>query len=150
MPMKRAAGASSFQGGYVAKDLFTYSIRFQNLLSGGGTAQGQFAIDTQCDFMWQKATFWLFNSTDNEVDIGFGDILFTITESGTGRKITNIPTPLVSVFGSANYPFVLPTAKLFRARSSITMTLTNNSTNIDYSNVYCNFIGTQLFLARAK
>lgn len=136
------------QDRYAAKDYFTYGIRLQTL-NAGGQQPGQFTVDAGWDFLWSKATMFAVDDGDAAADGGNNtpapDLTIIITDTGSGRNLSNIPIPVTSIFGTGQLPFILPTQKLFQARATVAVTVINNGV-INYDDVYLNFIGTQLFL----
>lgn len=136
-------------GRYGARDFFTYTIRVQNL-APLGTTPGQFTIDANCDFLWEKATFFPQDNTPTDYTADSApvpNLTVVITDTSTGRNLMNVPVPAASLFGSGQLPFILPMPKLFKARATVQLLAANNSSAITWGNVYFNFIGTQLFLA---
>ncbi len=67
-----------------------------------------------------------------------------ITDSGSGRNLFETPLPISAVFGTGELPFILPTPKLFAARSTINITVANFSAATEY-NLRFSFIGYKVF-----
>lgn len=67
-----------------------------------------------------------------------------ITDTATGRPISNSPIPLADMFGCGELPFILPMSKIFAARSSQNIQLTNFSAATTYL-IYLNFIGREIW-----
>lgn len=71
-------------------------------------------------------------------------ITLQLTDTGSGRSLFSAPVPLANIAGTGQFPFILPIIRIFKARSNITVTLTNYSAATAY-NVHVSLIGTKLF-----
>lgn len=131
---------------YAAKDYFSYGVRVQNLPSLG-TLPGNFTVDSDSDFLWQKATIFVNTATAllTYSTAELANLTIKITDTSSGRALSNIPLPVTSLFGTGELPFILPTSKLFQARGSVQVELINLNAVV-FLNVYLSFIGTKLFL----
>lgn len=64
-----------------------------------------------------------------------GGSLVLVTDGGTNRGLANTQVPANCLFGSAQRPFVWPLRKLFRANTSINLSLTDTTAGaqvVDY------------------
>ncbi len=129
---------------YGAKDYFTYGIRIQ-ALAASAQQPGSFTVDAGWDFLWSKATYYAINNAGGVV-VTNPNLSIIITDTGTGRAMSNIPIAVPGIFGTGDLPFILPTQKLFQARATVSVQLINNDAAITFSNIYLQFVGTQLFL----
>jgi len=130
----------------IAEDFFTYTTRFEDLLSGA-TGNQFIQIEADSDFLIQKlavATFENGNAlTTFSQPIPLCTIL--IVDTGSGRQIMNEPIPVDSLFGNGKLPYILPTPKLFVKNSRINVTLFNFSSGTDYDDIWVSFEGKKIF-----
>ena len=120
------AGGFEFEGkGYVAKDFYVYEEDFGSL-AAAASLTGAIVIQTDSDFILQKLTAM---ARDGATTFVPPDIQMTVlvTDTGSGRQLVDGAVPLGNLFGSARFPFIMPTPRLFVARSTIEITLTNIS-----------------------
>lgn len=69
-----------------------------------------------------------------------GGSMVQLTDGGTQRFLSSAQVPANTLFGSAQRPFIWPMRKVFRANTSITLTVTDTSAGaqvVDY--VFCGF-----------
>ena len=71
-------------------------------------------------------------------------VTMQVTDSGSGRNLFESPVAVPSLFGTGELPFILPTPKLFSARSTITIAVANFDTAATY-NLRFSFIGYKAF-----
>lgn len=128
-----------------AEDLFTYEIDF-TALAAGGTSVQNIQVQADSDFKWIKATVQadiaLAAQTDSTRILPLVTVL--IVDSGSGRQLSSNPVPLGNMFGSAEFPFILPIPRIFKARTNISLTFANYSAATTY-NIRCSLIGTKIF-----
>lgn len=113
-------GAFEIEGKlYIAKDFYVYEVDFL-AIAEGGSATGLIAIQADSDFIWQKACALNENNTIG-LPVAFPGIDATVQviDTGSGRNLFEGPVPLVDVFGTGELPFILPTPRLFVARSTL-------------------------------
>lgn len=143
MAPKAPVRAPSLADKYVAKDFFTYGIAITSSLAPAAQAPANFTLNADSDFLWQKASI-------ASVTGGFLDQLpnltILITDTATGRQLSNVALPVANSFGSGQLPFILPQPKVFQARSSVQVTVVNIDGATTYTSIYLSFIGTKLFL----
>lgn len=142
------ANAPARQSKYMAKDFFTYTIPFVAALAPSGQTSGNFTLDADSDFLWQKFAAYAQVASDgttvsNEILPG---VTIIITDTASGRNLMNNPVPLASLSGSGRLPFILPTPKVFQARGTVQVQLSNITDGVTYSQIYLAFEGTKLFL----
>jgi hypothetical protein len=128
-----------------AKDYFTYNANFLSL-AGGTSATQNILIEASSDFVWYKAEYFadiaLAIQTDSTRVIPLCTVL--IVDSGSGRQIMDIATPIPSIFGDGKYPYILPQPKRYVARTNIAITVANFTAATTY-NIRLSFSGTKLF-----
>lgn len=128
------------------EDFFVYAVDFPNLASGGSD-EGNIQIQADSDFVWKLGAYFARNLTagaDPTLDTyPVPPITVQIVDSGSGRNLFNQAIPINQTFGTASLPFVLPTTRIFRARSNIQFSVSNDGSD-DYS-IVLSLIGSKLF-----
>lgn len=129
----------------VIKDFYVYEEDFFTLVAGASKT-GSVNVQADSDFVLQKLTY--------SADINGGAVtdssrvipLVTvqITDTGSGRNVMETAVPVTNVFGSGEIPFILPQPKLFLARSTISISVANYSSNTTY-NLRLSLIGHKIF-----
>jgi len=131
----------------IYKDFFVYQENFDNL-TNGTSQQGNINIQANSDFVLQKLTMF--------ADISGGSQTYSsrviplvnvqITDTGSGNQLFESSIPAFNLFGTGELPFILPTPKLFSARSTIAIAVSNFSSSTDY-NIKFSLIGHKLYRA---
>ncbi|MES9859177.1 MAG: hypothetical protein ABW166_21705 [Sedimenticola sp.] len=129
----------------VIKDFYVYQEDFLALASGG-SATGSINIQADSDFVVQKLNYFADIAVAAQTDSSRIIPLVTvqITDSGSGRNLMEAPLPIPSMFGTGELPFILPQPKLFLARSTITLSVTNFSASTTY-NLRLSLLGYKVF-----
>ena len=115
-------------------------------LAAAASATGSVTIQADSDFMLQKLTYFADIAAAAQTDSTRVIPLITvqITDSGSGRNIFETAIPVPSIYGTGELPFILPTPKLFSARSTINVTVANFDAASAY-NLRLSFIGYKVF-----
>lgn len=133
------------QSGIIATDFFVYNTEFSNVLAG--TSQtNTINIQSDSDFEVQKLTALILNVNSapySSLDVD--NIRVLIVDTGTGRQLSDVAVPIDSMFGTGQLPFILPNTKLFKARSVISVQVTNSMSGYNYSTIMLSFIGRKVF-----
>ena len=139
------AGPVNKQPSRTINDFFVYEEDFSSLASGA-TSTGTINIQADSDFVLQKFTYFADLAAAAQTDSGRVIPLATvlITDSGSGRNLMESALPISNIFGTGDLPFILPQPKLFLARTTITVVLTNFSASSTY-NIRLSFIGYKVF-----
>ncbi len=129
----------------VKKDFYIYEEDFSSV-ANGATATGNINIQADSDFVMQKLTYFADISAAVQTDSSRVIPLMTvqIKDTGSGRDLLETAAPVSNLFGTGELPFILPTPKLFLARSTIAITVTNFSASTTY-NLRLSFIGYKVF-----
>lgn len=132
---------------YVARDFYIYEEDFAEAdLQAGSTLNGSIEIQADSDFIWQKSAFFadlaLAAQTANTRVIPL--VTVQLIDTGSGRNLFELAVPIPSVFGIGELPFVLPIPRLFFARSTIQVQVSNFSTATDYG-LRLSFIGYKAY-----
>lgn len=129
----------------VIKDFYVYQEDFASL-ANGASATGNINIQADSDFVVQKLTYFADIAAAVQTDatrvIPLVNVL--ITDTGSGRNMMESALPISNIFGTGEIPFILPTPKLFLARSTITIQLSNFSAATTY-NLRLSFAGYKIF-----
>lgn len=127
------------------RDFFIYgtqSITIAALAAGAATIQ----VEADAAFEVQKLAFFadiaLAAQTDSTRVLPL--ITVQIVDQGSGRQMFNVPMPIPAMMGDGNFPFILPTSKIFSANSAIGLTFLNFSAATTY-NLRVALIGSKIF-----
>ncbi len=127
------------------EDLFVYEQDFSSL-AANGSATANVAVQADSDFKLMKMTYMADIAggavTDDARIIPL--VTVQITDTGSGRALFSTPIPIPNIFGTGEIPFILPVARIFKARSNITVAVANYSAGTTY-NLRLSLIGTKVF-----
>lgn len=133
------------------KDFFVYTPGVFNNIALGLSVSNTIFIQADSDFEWQKATFLAVNvnaqTTANTRVIPNMSVL--ITDTGSGRQLMNAAVPISTIFGEADNPFILPEPKIFTAKSTIQVQVTNFDAAAATVQLFLAFIGRKILVTRA-
>jgi hypothetical protein len=106
--------------------------------AGSDNLQRVIPIQADAHFVWVSAYF----NSSGQSGVGWqgsglnrGGSVVQITDGGTQRALSSAQVPVNTLFGSAQRPFVLPLRKMFRANTSINLSLTDTTAaaqTVDY------------------
>lgn len=127
------------------EDYFIYQLDF-TALAGGTTGNGSIQIQADSDFKWIKSTHEsnIANAIQTDSSRVIPLVTVNITDTGSGRQLMSAPVPIENIYGTGPLPFLLPVPRIFRARSTIAVTVSNFTAATTY-NIRLSFIGTKLF-----
>jgi hypothetical protein len=133
---------------------FTYTVDFGSIASGT-TVPKTLLINSNSDFEVIKLTQNSYVDTaGDEGTILYDDLLMgvhypgltvMITDTGTQKKFMDIATPLTSLFGTAQQPFVLPNTWVLKPNTALTIEVSNLYTANTIANVQLAFVGRKIF-----
>lgn len=127
------------------EDFFTYQLDFPNLTFGTTQTQN-IQIQADSDFKLVKLTYFAdvagAAQTDSSRVVPL--VAVQITDSGSGRQLLSAPSAVPALFGTGEIPFILPVARIFKARASVAVQVSNFSAGTDYS-LRLSFVGTKIF-----
>lgn len=123
------------------KEFFSYELDFASLASGTSNSDS-FNIQADSDFVMQKLAYFADIAAAGQTNSSrvVPLISLTITDTGSGRQLMSSATPIPSIFGTGELPFILPTPRLFQARSNVAVTVQNFDAANTY-NLKLSFIG---------
>jgi hypothetical protein len=129
----------------LALAFFTYSVNF-SAIAGGANGTETFDIEADSDFRLQMLTQFTSIAVAIQTDatrvIPISTVL--ITDTGSGRNFMDAAQPVNNLFGTAKDPFVLPRAKIFPARSTVRIEMSNLTGATTY-NITLSFIGVKMY-----
>lgn len=112
-------------------------------IAGGATSVDQVDILADSDFMIQKITYAVYDAADGAL-VADPNLTVYLTDTGSGRNIFDNPLPISAIAGTGELPFIPPTAKLLKAKSSLTVTFVNRG-NTSVYNVALVLHGTKYY-----
>lgn len=126
-------------------DLYFYSATAGNMVAGAVSNQ---VVNIQADskFEWMRSTCYgnLHGATEPISDSSLLPISVFISDTGSGRQLMSIATPVGLLAGNGKLPFINAASRIFRPSSTIQITFTNFSTS-QYDNVWFSFVGRKIF-----
>lgn len=129
----------------IRTDFFVYNALF-NTITQGTTQTTNIQIQADSDFEIQKLTAFASHDAATEPSQDSMQYLnVLITDTGTGRQLSDIAVPVRSLFGSAELPFILPNTKILQSRATLSIQVSNISSNFDYDILQLSFIGRKIF-----
>jgi hypothetical protein len=133
---------------YMAKDFFSYVIAITSPLAPAAQSTGNVVLDADSDFLWQKLTAYADVANDGQTTAAevIPGITIVVTDTASGRALSNTGVPLAGFAGTGQLPFILPTPKIFKASGQITVSISNITDNITYSSLRLVFHGQKMFL----
>lgn len=129
------------------EDFFIYSVEFLTL-AAGAVREGNIQIQADSDFIWKMGSYYatLVGTDPQSQTYPIPNIELQIVDSGSGRQLFNQATPVSIMFGSGQLPFVLPTERIFKARSNVQFSIANVGASA-YS-LTLSLIGSKIFNMR--
>lgn len=129
-------------------DHYIYAVEIGSL-APGATLTANINIEANSNFVWVKSSFNTYvNSGSVNVDelaMQLPRIDVSITDSGSGLNLQNIPTDLSSVAGQKGLPLVLPQEREFNANSNVQFTFTSYDAVSTYLRTKLHLIGYKKF-----
>lgn len=129
----------------VVKDFYIYRTTYDSLTAGTSQSDN-FTVEADSDFMLHKLAYFadIAQAAQEEQDRVIPLATALITDTGSGRQLSQGAIPIPSYFGSGRLPFILPAPKMFMARSVVQVQVENFSASTDY-NIKLAFIGYKIF-----
>ncbi|HEY6020921.1 MAG TPA: hypothetical protein VIY48_13780 [Candidatus Paceibacterota bacterium] len=129
-----------------ASDFFVYNVNFL-ALAGAAVATQQLTFDASSDFTWIYSTYDadVAAAAHSESTRDYPLVNLLITPTDTSAQFSNAATPVTSIFGNGEMPFILPVPRIIAARSALTFQATNRTAATTY-NLYLSLIGIKKYL----
>lgn len=118
-----------------------------NALAAGATnVPFQIGIQADADFLVLNQTYDCntANAARTLNTLVVPNVLVTITDTGSGMQLMDAATPVTNIFGMGYDAYVLPSPKLFTAKSTIQVLATNIDAAAGY-NLRLSFNGVKLY-----
>jgi hypothetical protein len=126
---------------------FTYATSFL-ALAAASTVTNNIAIQADADFLILAQTYAAdvaaAGQTVQTATNPLANVL--LINTGTGENLMNQALPVTDIFGSGQFPFILPQPILLPARSNLAVQVNNRDAAQTY-NLFLNFIGVKLYSA---
>lgn len=120
---------------------FVYTVTASGMLVDD-TGTASFTVQADSDFEWLRTTFAFFNG-DGATNLEYPNFTVTIQDTGSSVYLTQIETPIFSIAGKGELPFILPQPRIFKSRANVNVQWTNSVAGI--STFYMNFIGRKIY-----
>jgi len=133
------------------RDFYTYTVSVASLAAAASTSTS-FQIDTDSNFILQKMTYTV-DLAGAAVTSGAKIVplvTLQITDGGSSRQMFSQATPIPSIIGDGNEPFILPAPRVFVAASTIQLSFVNYSAATTYTHLYLSFIGQKVYRFEGK
>jgi len=124
---------------------FVYGADFVPINAGITDSRGV-AIDHDADFILSAQTFVSFE-TGGLVNLN-PNMLVSLSDQSSQRQLQNEPLHLVGTFGTGQRPFMYYKPLVLRRRSTLLVTLTNNT--LQNHNTRLSFQGVKAYTTRAR
>lgn len=128
------------------RDFYAYPLLFASV-AFGATANGTINIEADSNFYCTSLAYMVDIAgavqTDSTRVIPLMTVL--ITDSGSGRQLTNGALPINTIFGEADNPARFVHPRLFQRTTSIGVQVTNYSAATTYTNLYLVFTGFKVY-----
>ena len=113
------------------KSYYTYDFIFASVASGAN-ASAQIQIQSDSNFLVQAMSFFCWDLTANaQILAPYTTIQITLQSSGT--TFYDQPVPIPNVFGTGQFPFILPEMRNLPPNSAVSASLVNvYSANAQY------------------
>ena len=129
---------------YFASDFFIYEVDFSSI-AGAASSTAPFTVQADSDFLLSKLAVMATDGADAAIqNIDSLTLAVMITDTGSGRNLSNIAAPISNFFGSGQLPFILPKQRIFVANATVNITITNFGADT-YNSVRLSFIGEKKF-----
>lgn len=138
----------------VERQLYSYN---NNLVAAaGGAANGLAAgavsaavltnVDASAMFLWTSTSYQA--NTLNAAQTGatrvYPNASVMIVDQGSGRQMMDVSTPITSIAGDGQFPYILPEPRLIGANSTLSVVYTNYDAAAGY-NLRLTFNGFKIF-----
>jgi hypothetical protein len=127
------------------EDFFVYELDF-TALNNGTTQTANIQIQGDSDFKWMKSTYIadLAAAAITESAQIIPLVTVQVLVGDSGRNLFSAASPVVNLFGRGNLPFILPQPRIFKAKTTVNITVANYAAATNY-NLRLSLIGTKIF-----
>lgn len=116
------------------------------LLAAGTAANDIITIEADSNFVLQKLNYIAdiaaaaFTDSTRPIPL----VTIQLTDTGSGRNLMSNPTPIPSIFGTGQLPFILPNPRVFLRNSTIQVAFANFDAAVTYG-IRLAFIGYKIY-----
>lgn len=126
MPQELAAAIGGLAD-VIYNSFFEYAINFVPLAANANGVPGTILIQSDAHFICVMSMFEADDTAMGPITDPTGGTLIQLSDVSGNRFLSNIPVPAVSLFGTAQRPFVWPFTHLFRANGSLQLSVTDTT-----------------------
>jgi hypothetical protein len=128
------------------RDFFVYPAEFGSI-AAAANATVNINISADSDFYLTALTLFatLAGAAQTDASQVAPQLLYQITDTGSGRQLFNGSLPAWSIAGDGKRPFRLIHPRLFRRSTTIQVVATNFSAAETYTRSWLNFVGFKLY-----
>lgn len=133
-----------FKGRQFLRVPYTYQYTGASI-AANGTQNGQINFQSDSVFVLQAQSAYF--PTGNAITFNtlpVANVSILTTDTGSGKQLQSAAVPVFSIFGTGQFPFILPTPYLWAAKSTMTIQLANLDTATAYT-PNLSFIGIKLY-----
>lgn len=133
----------------VRRDFYIYGSQAGTTavpLAAGASASDIINIEADSDFILQKLTYQadIVGAAFTDSARPIPNVNVQLIDSGSGRQLMQNPTPIPSMFGTGELPFILSNPRLFAKNSTIQVAYTNFDAAAGYT-IRLSFIGYKIY-----
>lgn len=135
----------------VVKYPFTYHAEFfaagaANSLAAGAQGVVNVQIDAGAPFLIVSQSYYAntANAAVTVTTMPAPNIIVLLTDTGSNRTLMDTAVPVPTIFGTGQFPYVLPEPKLMQANSQLQVQATNRDAAVGF-NLYLCFNGFKLY-----
>lgn len=126
-----------------SEDLFLYDFALPTL-ANNTTTPVTVIMEAESDFEWILTTCSSLTTEGPAVDSTNTPVSVQVIDTGSGRRLFNAFTPVGSIAGSGQQPFVLPQPRIFTAKTPVIVEF-KNSSGAEVDNIHFTMIGRKIF-----
>ncbi len=105
---------------------FWYNADFTNVASTASSTTNV-NIQADSDFVIIKQARTAFQTGSTTALVALPRVTVTLTDTGSGRQMMDSGTQMENIFGTAQFPYILPQAKRLSANSTLQVAITNSA-----------------------
>jgi hypothetical protein len=127
-----------------SEDLYLYTAPVIASLAPAAQAVSTVQFQEDSVFEWVSTTF----QCQTASTAGFTltpNITVNLQDGSSQKNLTSIATPIGSLIGTGQLPFILPVPRRFMPNGSLICTFVNFDSAITYDNLYLTLIGKKIF-----
>jgi hypothetical protein len=135
----------------IEKYAFTYNAVFwttgaANNIAAGAQGTTNVQIDAGAPFLIVSQSYDAnsLNAARAQATQVIPNAIVLMTDTGSSRTLMDVATPIVNIFGTGQFPYILPVPKLMQANSQLQVQVTNIDVAAGY-NIRLSFNGFKLY-----